>query len=313
MDRMNFREFTNEIIERIPDYFLTEDIAEISTNKILKNNGVEMSALTIKLVDEQITPNIYLDYRYSQYLDGREISDILSDIRREYTEARNNIYVKDFRYAFETVEPNLFVKLVNYDTNREFLKNCVHERYMDLALTVRYLVRSDENGIASGHVRYQDLENWGMSRTEIVELAKNNTRRLFPPVYDRLDAALAKAMPDVELPEMDVDSVPYVLTNSIGINGAVNMIYPDIVEEISRKNGNKDLYILPSSIHEALFLAAEPGMSVEDLEMMVKEVNRYVVSKQDYLSDSVYKYDVREKCIFPAGLEREKNNDEFER
>lgn len=47
--RMDFREFVNEIIDRIPDYLMQYDIESIESNKVLKNNDVELTGLVIKV------------------------------------------------------------------------------------------------------------------------------------------------------------------------------------------------------------------------------------------------------------------------
>lgn len=46
-------------------------------------------------------------------------------------------------------------------------------------------------------------------------------------------------------------------------------------------------YILPSSIHELIFVPADMGTK-DDLEMMVREVNASEVSEDDYLANNVF-------------------------
>ena len=68
------------------------------------------------------------------------------------------------------------------------------------------------------------------------------------------------------------------------------------IEELSSIFG-RDLYILPSSIHEVLVTPDNGLYEVEDLKKMVKEVNDTEVSPEERLSYSVYKYSRRDAEI----------------
>ena len=56
------------------------------------------------------------------------------------------------------------------------------------------------------------------------------------------------------------------------------------------KTEEKDLFILPSSIHEVLVLADQLEMSASGLKEIVMSVNRNTVEAQEFLSDHVYRY-----------------------
>ena len=51
-----------------------------------------------------------------------------------------------------------------------------------------------------------------------------------------------------------------------------------------------DLYIIPSSVHEVLLLPVHGRLCREEVDSMVKEVNRSVLKPQEILSDHVYIY-----------------------
>ena len=60
---------------------------------------------------------------------------------------------------------------------------------------------------------------------------------------------------------------------------------------------DKDLFILPSSVDEVLLLPDTEGYAVDDLKQMVLEINRTYVSKDCFLSNSVYRYSREEKNV----------------
>lgn len=58
-----------------------------------------------------------------------------------------------------------------------------------------------------------------------------------------------------------------------------------------------DLLILPSSIHEVLVIPDTGWQDYEALNAMVRAVNREVVSREEQLSDHIYRYIRREKRL----------------
>lgn len=295
IDYMDLKNFTDAVAAGISEYLLQYDVDKIHTEKVSKNNGVTYTGLMITIKGEKLTPNIYLDYYYALYNEGYSLEKIMSMISEEYKAARGRLEKDKFITLDELeIEKSLFIKLINYEKNKEILADCPYIPFFDLAISFRYLVQSDGTGIASGMVRNCDMERWNLNTGELYKMAKENTLRLFPPRLSCLDKILKENMPD--MPDMPKESGLYVLTNNQGVNGASYMIYKDIIGGFAEELGSS-LYIIPSSIHEILILPDASGMSKSELMEMVKEVNRYAVSELDYLSDSVYFYDINDKNI----------------
>ena len=96
----------------------------------------------------------------------------------------------------------------------------------------------------------------------------------------------------------DQDPKMYVMTNESKINGAAAMIFTDKIDEFANEQ-QTNFFILPSSVHEVLLIPDTGEINVNELEDMVKSVNRTQVSPDEVLSDNVYFYDREEKnlCI----------------
>jgi hypothetical protein len=93
-----------------------------------------------------------------------------------------------------------------------------------------------------------------------------------------------------------VDLPLYILTNNRCINGAAYLAYDDVISDFAHQI-NSSLFILPSSIHELLLLPAPDDGDKGYLNEMVQDINKFVVSDFDYLSDCVYYYDIKNGCI----------------
>jgi len=291
---MKFKDFLDEVTRRLPLFLTQYELNKIHVEEVCKNNGIICTSLVVSLRNENMSPSIYMDCFYELYRQGTSIENIINKIVYEYENARKEMSNSDIVLPNkDNVKDKIFMRLVNYERNKTQFEDCPLVPYHDLAITFRYLVKNDENGIASAIVRNKDLEEWDISNEQLYDIAKDNTRRLFPPELRRLDDMLREYDENIDIPE---DSGLHILTNQQHINGATYMVYEDIIKEFAQNN-NSDVYILPSSIHEVLLLPAKEDINKANLEEMVKEINEYVVSPLEYLSDTVYKYDLREFCV----------------
>jgi len=285
---LNFEDFCDEISGHISYYLPDYDVESVKVEKVIKNNGVECTGVIIILKDENIAPNIYLDYYFMLYKQGRSLDDILTMLSEEYVRARTTMKNSDFDIDMDNLRQNIILKLVNYDRNKDKLNDCPYIMYMDMAITFRYVVKCDEFGVASALVGNKDLARMGIDIDELYEIAMENTRRDFPEKIRCMDEILPD-MKDICIDEADRKKL-YVLTNELGINGATTILYKDVIKDFANKVG-KSLFIMPSSIHEMLLLCSD-GVDKDRLKALVKEVNKYIVTEMDFLSDSVYFYDL---------------------
>ncbi len=285
---MIFEEFCDEISGHISYYLPDYDIEAVKIEKVIKNNGVECTGVIIVLKGENVAPNIYLDYYYMLYKQGRSLDEILTMISHEYEKARSTMERSDFDIDVDNLRENVILKLVNYEKNKNKLSECPYIMYMDMAITFRFIVKCDDTGVASALISNNDLDRWGISIDELYNIAMDNTRRMFPERIRCMDEIL----PDIE--EMCIDEMDrkklYVLSNTSGVNGATVILYKDVIKDFAGKLG-KNLFILPSSIHEMILLCSE-DVEKDRLKTLIKEVNKYIVSEVDFLSDAVYFYDL---------------------
>ncbi len=284
---MTFDEFCSEIVENIPDYLPEYNIENARIDKVTKNNGVTCTGILILLEGENVAPNIYLDYYYMLYKQGRSLDDVLTMVREEYIRAKNTMEKADFNINVDEISENAIIKLVNYERNKEKLVDCPHIKYLDLAITYRYIVKLDDNGVATALISNKDLERVNITEQQLYDIAMANTRSLFPETIRCMDELIR----DIEqiCPEEDRNKL-FVLTNKSGINGATCMLYDNVVRDFARSKG-KNLYILPSSIHEVIIMCCDE-VDKDRLKGLLKEVNKFIVSQVDYLSDNVYFYDL---------------------
>ena len=80
----------------------------------------------------------------------------------------------------------------------------------------------------------------------------------------------------------------YILTNLSRLYGAAGILNTKLLCEVL---GDTDCYILPSSVHETIFIPINAGIDQEELDRKVAQVNRDVLDIEDVLTNHSYYYD----------------------
>ena len=104
------------------------------------------------------------------------------------------------------------------------------------------------------------------------------------------------------IPSPDSEEVPlYVLTTPKEKFGSSALLNKEALQNASETIGG-DLLIIPCSIHEVL-LVSSSQIEPEELETIVRIVNKEEVRPEDILSDHVYRYDCQTKQLSMAVTE----------
>ena len=317
---MKYETFLNEVKEQM-QHELGEGYS-LTLRRVPKNNGLILDGLCITKGSENVAPAIYLNPCYIQYRDGRAIGDIVKELMALYQANRTPPDMDYSRLShYDEMKSQVACKLIHAASNQALLKDIPHVPWMDLAIVFYLCIHEDETGLMTAMINRQHMDIWDISLEELRRTALDNTPRLFPPVISSMDcmiedmneAALAgdgdsslcgdglpgggmsgdgmsgDGMSGFGLPDPDVSSPFYVLSNISGINGAACILYRDVVKNFA-DGMEKDIIILPSSIHEVLLLPDEEGISCDEMSRLVTHINQTEVPKEDRLSNQVYHY-----------------------
>lgn len=283
---MNFNLFIEHIVKALQEIF---EGKKVSTNKVEKNNGLVLDGIVIFDPCKNLSPTIYINPYYEQYLAGRDLEDIIDSIANIY---RNNLPELDFDMTnftdWEKVKSTIIYCLVNYNKNIDLLSNIPHIKFLDFAIIFKCLV-SVENEFASILIRNEHLNYWNVTAEELHNIAKINTPELLPPSL-RSVLSVLKDMYGNEMYGVESDLPMYILSNIKNMNGSGCILYENILKDFSDKI-HKNLFILPSSIHEVILLPDDSDIIPKELKEMVGSVNDTMVSVDEILSENVYFYD----------------------
>ena len=295
---MNYEIFKEVVKEKFLDYMPEKYKGmEVVISPMEKVNET-LDGLNLREEGRHISPTIYVNDMYRKYQNNGDLEqtirgacDVMERGFKEMPPINIDSICKD-------AKEKIVFELINTTQNESYLKQLPHREFQDLSIVYKVMIKEDENGIQSTKVTNTLAERLGMSEEDLFKCAAENTRRLLPPTVRSMNDVMREmfvkdGMPE-EIAEMMIGEIPpeqtmWIISNSRGINGAVNMLYENELHELAENLGS-DLYILPSSIHEVLAVSSDLT-SPEELAEMVVQVNMEEVSLNERLSNQVYHYD----------------------
>ena len=304
---MDYKEFENEIIEMVK-----ESVGEgtrISLHTVCKNNGIKLTGLVIMNSDECISPTIYLQPFYELARKGESLQSIIEEIFLLCREQKGqfDFDVEDFQ-DINATKPKILYKLVNFEKNKEMLEAVPYRKWKDLAIVYYVLVSCDELGSGSILIKNEHLKYWDVVEADLFAFAEHNTPIVMKKDFKSMAEIILDFMENRVVDEDGAESLGYdetasavrvlennapirmyVMGNRQKLNGACVILYKDTLSEFA-KLIDKDFYILPSSVHEAILVPDDDAVDEESLLALVREVNENNVSREEWLSDNIYKY-----------------------
>lgn len=275
---------------------------EVTIQSIKKNNGVVKNALCIHGKEKALAPVIYTDGLYERFRQGVSIEHLAKLLLEQY----HNIPASASELAgsfqdFSKIRKHLYCRVVNYELNAEQLDSVIPcKRYMDLAFCCYLQISDISLGQATITVTEAHCRQWGMTYHQIFPIAWENTVHDLPAHVQKLEDILREAVPEEDQKELENFSASapplYVLSNQNRCLGAICIMYPNVLKELAQKL-RTNLYILPSSIHECILVPESGGFSTDELNEMIRSINRTQLEPQEVLSDHAYFYNFSQDAI----------------
>ena len=277
-----------EIVQEImgKDY----EIKSVITNKL---NGSKKVGISISMLGRTISPIIYVN-EIIEAIDKSEISiknaaEQIVDVNSKTILCNNALSnpdkiseIYDKEYILNHVE----YQVINAEQNIETLKNIPNKRVLDLAAIYRVVCIDSSDYMSSYVFENKHLDKTNISMEELDEAAFRNTKEAGFVIN--------------KFPEISTDAIPmYVLTNTRKVNGAVALLFNDLLAEEAEKIG-EDVYIIPSSINDLIIIPASV-IPAEELKNIIKNVNDTEVPEDEILSYLVYKFNVSTGEVEIAG------------
>ena len=260
---MTNKELINEVKALLGEGYTVE------TKIVEKANGISKKGIVITEMDSKISPTIYVE----KGMTAKDIVNIYNKNKNGGDLGISNI--NDFMNR-DYILANVIPVLYNKTECANMLESAVNVTCADLAIAFRVRI----NDLATFLVRENMLNTYNISEQELYDTAIANIQGK-GKVMDIMAMLTGYGMEVDE--EMDV---PMVVVMNDDKTFAASMILDKEVQAKLDKIFTEGYYILPSSIHEVIAVTKSGDSS--ELSNMVKEINRTVLNKEEFLSNNIY-------------------------
>ena len=284
---MNFDDFLeaakNSVQEAVPD-------AEVKIQQVNKLQGESYLGISVQPEGAVAAATFNVSPAFERYQENESqldtLLDKIADDARQVASAIPTFSIADIT-DYATAKEHLVMQVVPVGPNTEMLENIPHKTVEDIAVVYRVELPNAGDSSATTLVTNQLLAEYGVSADQLHADAVAAQIANHPPVLKNMSEMMAEMSGGMfDMPE----SPMWVATVDGGMNGASVTQLPAFLEEAADRLGG-DFFVLPSSVHEVLFIRDDGSFEREQLESMVRGVNATEVSEADFLSDSVYHYD----------------------
>lgn len=296
---MTKEQFLEQVTDQVRAECAVSDM-DVSCGVFMKNNDTMKHGIVLKRRDEFISPTIYVDDFYQDFLRKKKtVEEVAEEVWERLTEVEEHArQYRDFSAEFADCRSQIIYRLVSLERNTKFLQSVPYLPFLNLAIVFCIVCDVSEDGLETILITDEVMERWQTTTKELVRLAEENTPRILPATIDSLTNVLLRyiGLSEGENRERNARLPMFLLSNQSGVNGASVLLYPDILAGLADKF-DSDLFILPSSIHELIVIPADRKDRKTELSEMVKDINKNHVNREEVLSDTAYFFDRKEKKI----------------
>ncbi|MCR5719785.1 MAG: DUF5688 family protein, partial [Lachnospiraceae bacterium] len=280
--RDDFKKFCDDVAEYLRNAYVE---ATVSLTEVIKNNGLVLTGVNVKFPETNAAPTFYLDKFFDE---GKTTSEVVEFIKRQVSKPRPNIEIS-FISDWSLVKNKIRGSLLNAELNKVKEQRWPYRRISgDLNLFYKIVMEVDDDGEGSIQVSNELMKIWNVSEKDLFDaFCENDTFIGFESILEILGEMMGGLNPfGEEEPPL------YVLTNKTKCFGASVIANPaamhEMKEEIMKKCGDEEFYVIPSSVHELLLIPKKDFASCEGITSMIKEINATQLAAEEVLSDHPY-------------------------
>lgn len=292
--KMNFYQFMDDICAQLQER-LGEQYVVMSEN-MRKGSGPEDYALSIRNKTEERKSTVYfaVEKLYKEYQKGLPAKEILDKYMEEIRGASHFLTEmgKDMRaFQWDNIKDCVYPAMVWTERKQELLSLIPHRRFLDLSVT--YIIRRAYPGCGSIAVRVttEMANRMEITEEELYRQALENMEKdqyEIKSVEEIFRESFGKAPDEEAVEDFAEDDSLLVLTNGKKWYGAAGLLLGR--EFFRKKLGERNYYVIPSSIHEALFVPADSFWERDEVQCMLRLTNQGEVSEDEWLNDHLYFY-----------------------
>lgn len=332
-DNTDRNEFINALQEELKAYF--DDTAEIiydpneggaygciKINEFNKLDEPQDMNLFDKDLNEFMSavPYISIDRVYPFYVDGKSVFDIAMQIMDEYnsksySDVENSEYMRNFLQSltdYNEARQHIILKAMSRESFERESEELIYGYDLDIVFVPSIFIQKDGVNISIAPVTRQLFDKWNqkMTVTEsmVMSDAINTMNKIMPPKSTML-IDFTNKYGDMEASSTLFNDGFFFVKNSVmNINVVTNDMatlgagYIADGKLIRRLSDRKDIWVVPSSIHEFMYLDKSDDDDISELEYKnlkkAMDANMsYLKATGEFLSDNIYVYSYEDDTL----------------
>lgn len=197
----------------------------------------------------------------------------------------------------DELKDRLILSVVSLEENRDSLKDYPYLQKGNFAVLTQLLAGTqNKQGQYTAYLTVtKDMQRqWDISSEDLYQLAKDNSKRLFPGKMISMEEFIGENSIEVQIDGTAAPEV-YVISNEKYFNGAATIFYEEhMLEQLSENFGGKNIVLFPAGINEIYAVATDEADLTE-----CQEVYKSFLAEtdSDCLGQNVLLYDAAEKNI----------------
>lgn len=292
--KMNFYQFMDDICAQLQERLGEQYV--VTSENMRKGSGPEDYALSVRSKTEERKSTVYfaVEKLFAEYQKGLPAKEVLDKYMEEIRGASHFLTEmgKDMRsFRWDNIKDCVYPAMVWTERKKELLSLIPHRRFLDLSVT--YIMRRAYPGWGSIAVRVttEMAKLMGVTEEELYRQALENMKKdqyEIKSVEEIFRESFGKAPDEEAVEDFAEDDSLLVLTNGKKWYGAAGLLLGR--EFFREKLGERNYYVIPSSIHEALFVPADSFWEQDEVQCMLRLTNQGEVSEDEWLNDHLYFY-----------------------
>lgn len=302
---MDYYTFTDKLLERLSNELGNN--YHIHLEEISQNNSTAEEGFLVQKEGEPISSTYSLGKYYNDYLAGQTMENIIGNILIEHTKFEQllSFPAPEELSDYSRIKERLYLRLINRQWNKGYLEDKMYLPLLDLAAVFCMDMRdlsgteplAEQTGVAVLHEQFQQ---WDVSMFTVFVDAIHNMERNGDFVLQKLDDQASDTTINTESRENLSEPEIWLLRDATEqYLNATALLFPALLEHVAEAFG-EGFYIIPASVHELLLLPDGEGLNPKELKQMLEETNHSLTAKEEWLSNSIYHYDVRAKKLSVA-------------
>ena len=263
-------------------------------------------------------PDLYDGFNKGYTFD--EIVDAVINARAESSRTKDE-YGETYKlFDPDFIRENSYIGVMSATTNRKILDQIAYQKvegYDDLISIIRIDVSSFRciEGTGSVIMFNELMDSVGISRTELFEVAKQNSQTRNPlqilstqEAYDEYYHSLGLETP------VKLGAKMFIVGDTSGVrseNGAAVLTYDGFKEKLASTVG-ENCYIMPASVHELIVMPESQISRPDRISLLLNHtymINRIVLAPNERLSDNIYKFDISKMSVQTITAEQSRTSE----